>query len=91
MRRSEKQGINSVLYEEVAEELNLRPEQIQDIVIEGQGKFIKHIIETSLFDTVTMPYLGKIKANFRKVQAVSHAQGKVGQPLIIKSIKTKKK
>ena len=62
---------NTEILDEVIEERGSTLQLVSEI-IDRHSKFIKRTIETGAFETVTLPYLGKIKSNPRKVQATSN-------------------
>ena len=58
---------NTELYQEVAKEVGLSEAMVQEI-IQAQATFIRKTIEQGSFESVTMVYLGKIKASLKAVQ-----------------------
>ncbi len=67
----ERKFCNTELYDEVAEELGVDINLVKEVV-SANSTFIKETIERGAFESVIMPYLGKIKAKLRSVQKASN-------------------
>lgn len=64
---AEKNICNETLYEEVSEELGVSYTLVKEVV-KSHSEFILRSIERGAFESITLPYLGKLKANLRSVQ-----------------------
>lgn len=62
----EKKYCNKEVYEEVAEKLGITPELVEEIY-NAQSEFAAKIVRRGGFESITFPYLGKIKAKLRAV------------------------
>jgi nucleoid DNA-binding protein len=63
----EKNFCNETLYSEVAEELRVSENFVKEIV-KSHSDFIVRSIERGAFESITLPYLGKLKAKLKSVQ-----------------------
>lgn len=63
----QKKFCNEEIIEECVEELHLPKELIQEVV-KLNSKFNRKVIETGAYESVTLPYLGKLKAKLSSVQ-----------------------
>ena len=59
--------INAELLEEVSEELGLSQDLVRG-VIASNSDFLKRTIETGAYESIHLPYFGKLKAKLRSVQ-----------------------
>jgi hypothetical protein len=67
---------NTELYEECSEELNVNISLVREVV-SANSEFIKETVQRGGFESIILPYLGKIKAKLRSVQK---ATGKIHRP-----------
>jgi len=58
---------NQELYEAVASKLNISEQRVKEI-IKQHSNYIVQTIREGFFDSVTLPYLGKIKAKKAKIK-----------------------
>jgi hypothetical protein len=61
---------NEILITETADELGLSEDLVRD-VITFQGKECERVIKRGAFETVRLPYIGKLEANHKKVQKLN--------------------
>jgi len=66
----DKRFCNEEIYEEVSEELQLPLELVQEVA-KAHTDFSRMIIETGAFESITLPYLGKLKAKLKSVQKMT--------------------
>lgn len=69
------QVCNDILYKEVSQELGVSEVLVREIV-QVQSEFTKMIIQRGEFEAIRYVYLGKIEANYRKVQHINDRLGK---------------
>lgn len=62
--------LTTVLVKEIAKEIGSSFEEVYSIV-NTQSKFAAHIVETSGFEAVSLPYLGKFLVNPRRLQHIN--------------------
>jgi len=72
----DKRFCNEEIYEEVSEELQVDINLVREIS-KAHSEFARQIIETGAFESIILPYLGKIKAQTRKVQRMT---AKINRP-----------
>jgi len=66
----DKRFCNEEIYEEVSEELQVDLSLVQEVA-KAHTEFSRMIIETGAFESVTLPYLGKLKAKLKSVQKMT--------------------
>lgn len=66
-----KKFCNVVITEETAEELNVSLELVKEI-IQANQEFSRKTIERGAYENVTLPYLGKLKARHKAIQAAAN-------------------
>lgn len=62
-----KKFCNAEIIEEVAEELGLSIHLVKGIIA-SNSDFLRKTIETGAYESIHLPYLGKLKAKLRSVQ-----------------------
>jgi len=62
-----KRFANQDILEETIEELQLDPTLVEEVIL-ANSKFVRSVIETGAYESITLPYLGKLKAKLRSVQ-----------------------
>lgn len=67
--------VEEELFKEVAAELDLSYKLVRDIVLNGQGLFTKHLMESDNYDAIRWPYMGKFKVKMRHMQVKHYMKG----------------
>lgn len=68
---------NLNLYQQVAKETGVSVEMVQEIV-QAQSSFIRTTVERGAFESVSLVYLGKIKAKLKYIQYINQNKGRDG-------------
>lgn len=66
----DKRFCNEEIYEEVSEELQLDISLIKEVA-KAHSEFARVTIETGAFESIILPYLGKLKAKLKSVQKMT--------------------
>lgn len=65
---------NEVCLKEVSEELGLSLNTVRKMV-DSQFEFVKITMETGMFDSIRLPFLGVFKSKPKEVQIINHLKG----------------
>jgi nucleoid DNA-binding protein len=64
---AKKNFCNEIIIEEVADERKVSVELVREVV-HSHSRYILEIIKSGAFESISLPYLGKLKAKLRSVQ-----------------------
>ncbi len=66
----DKRFCNEEIYEEVSEELRVPIDLVREIS-KAHSEFARQTIEVGAFESIILPYLGKLKAKLKSVQKMT--------------------
>ena len=67
--------VEEEIIKEVAAEMDLSYKQARDIIINGQGAFTKHVMESGMYNSVRWPYLGTFRVKIKRMQIRKYMEG----------------